>query len=196
MRTKLNLSKNPFTNRRLFWVAVAAVFFITLWTSLWITAEKSAINARASEVSGRIKAQADEVERIKLEQEQERQKKEASKVVLTDNQIYELASARRLIAFKAFSWNSMVSDIEKYVPENTRITSILINEILEGEKEATAALELKAIGKSAAQMTEMMTKLEQSKGLFSIGQAVQEQADGNETPFTLILTYRPSRGET
>ena len=175
-------------------MAVTAVFLITLWVGLWIAAEKAAVSAQADEINRRIKAQADEVERIKRTQEEEKQKKEASKIVLTEDQSYELAAARRLIAFKAFSWNKMVSDIEKYVPENARITSIVINEILEGGAEAAASVELKALGQNPAQMTEMMTKLEQSNGLFSIGQAVQEQSDGSETPFTLILTYRPYRG--
>ncbi len=175
-------------------MAVTAIFFLTLWVGLWIAAEKAAVSAQADQVSRRIKAQADEVNRIREEEEAKKREREASKIVLTQDQLDELALARRLIALKAFSWNKMVSDIEKYVPDNARITSIVISEILEGGTDAAAGVELRAIGQSAAQMTEMMTKLEQSNGLFSIDQAVQEQSDGSETPFTLILRYRPSRG--
>ena len=194
MRTNLNLSKYPFSNRRLFWIAVTVVFFVTLWTGLWINTEKSAVSARADDVSKQIKAQADNVAEIRKQQEEDKRKREESKVVLTEGQSYELLAARRLIAYKSLAWNRLIGDIEKYIPNDTRISSIAISEVLEGQSEVVAVLELRAIGKAVAQMTEMMTRLEQSEGLFSIEQAVQEQGDGSETPFVLNLTYRPSKG--
>ena len=70
--------------------------------------------------------------------------------------------------------------------------SIKVNEILESTDGAAAAIEIKAIGKTPAQMTEMMAKLNDSKGLFTLGQSTQEQiTDANEVPFTINATYSP-----
>ena len=44
-------------------------------------------------------------------------------------------------------------------------------------------------------MTEMMMNLEKSGGLFSVGETGQDATlESGETPFTLNLTYKPSRG--
>jgi hypothetical protein len=58
-----------------------------------------------------------------------------------------------------------------------------------------ARVEIKAIGTTAAEMTEMMANLEKSGGLFAVGNTGQEtMTENGETPFTLTLTYNPARG--
>jgi hypothetical protein len=167
------------------------VFLTSLWLALWVAAETSRVSARADQVEFQIKRNEDEVARIK--EEEERKKKELQMAVMSEEQSFELASARQLIERKAFSWNRLITDIEGYVPNNTRILSIKVNEILDANEGAAAAIEIKAIGQSPAQMTEMMAKLNDSNGLFTLGQSTQEQiTDTNEVPFTINITYRPS----
>jgi hypothetical protein len=195
MRTKLNLSTRPFTNHRLFWIALIAVYLTSLWLMLWFVSEKSGVIAKADAVKNRIESQkklADEATA-----DLDRRKKEEVRVVVTEQQAIELASARQLIQRKVFSWNKMISDMEEYVPQNARIISIKVDESATTADDAMARIQVKAIGTTPSEMTEMMINLEKSDGLFAVGETGQEATTENgETPFTLNLTYRPRRGNS
>jgi len=133
------------------------------------------------------------VERIKREEE-ERQKKEA-KIFLTEQDSYQLAAARQLIMRKSFAWDKMVGDLERFVPHNARILTIRVNGIARSDNGVVASLELSALGKSPAELTEMMTELGKSEGLFEVGDANQgEMTETGETPFTLELEYHQRGG--
>jgi len=193
MRTLVNLSSRPFTNHRIFWIALFVIYLTSLWLFLWMAAEKNRVIAKAENVKQRIEGQRKLAEDAKAEQE--RRKKEAQKIVVTEQQATELAGARQLIQRKVFSWNKMIGDIEEYVPKNTRIMSIKVDEITNTSEDAMARVQVKAIGTTPSEMTEMMINLEKSGGLFTVGEAGQETTtESGETPFTLNLTYRPSRG--
>jgi hypothetical protein len=195
MRTKLNLSTRPFTNHRLFWIALVAVYFIGLWLMLWFVSERGSVIAKADDLKRRIESQKQLAQEAK--DEQERRKKLDVKVQVTEQQAIELAAARQLIQRKVFSWNGMISDIEEYVPKNTRIISIKVDEIANTAEDAIARIQVKAIGTTPSEMTEMMINLEKSNGLFALGETGQEATTENgETPFTLNLTYRPRRGDS
>jgi Tfp pilus assembly protein PilN len=193
MRTYVNLSRRPFTNHRLFWIALIAVYFIGLWSVLWIGSERNRVLARQTVIQQRVEGQRaayDDVIR-----EQQRQKEQQQKVFISEEQKLQLASARQLIQRKSFSWNRMLSDLEGYVPKTTRIMSIKVDEIANGGEGVEARVEVKAIGTTAAEMTEMMANLEKSGGLFAVGNTGQEtMTENGETPFTLTLTYNPARG--
>jgi hypothetical protein len=195
MRTKLNLSTRPFTNHRLFWIALVAVYFTSLWLMLWFVSQKGGVIAKADDLKRRIESQKQLAQEAKTEQE--RRNREEVKVVVTEQQAIELAAARQLIQRKVFSWNRMIGDIEEYVPKNTRIISIKVDEIANTVEEAMARIQVKAIGTTASEMTEMMINLEKSGGLFVLGETGQDATTENgETPFTLNLTYRPRRGDS
>jgi len=194
MRTYVNLSRRPFTNHRLLWIGLAGVYFIAFWLFLWMTAEKGRVLAKQTELTQRIESQKQAAK--DAVEEQERRKREQQKIVLTEQQATQLASARRLIQRKAFLWNRMIGDIEEYVPKNTRIMSIKVAEIFNTADEVMARVEVKALGTTSDEMTAMMSNLEKSGGLFIVGETGQEATtDTGETPFTLSLIYKPSRGD-
>ena len=194
MRTYVNLSRRPFTNHRLLWIALAGVYFLAFWLFLWMTAEKGRVLAKQTELTQRIESQKQAAK--DAVDEQERRKREQQKIVLTEQQATQLASARRLIQRKAFLWNRMIGDIEEYVPKNTRIMSIKVAEIFNTADEVMARVEVKALGTTSDEMTAMMSNLEKSGGLFIVGETGQEATtDTGETPFTLSLIYKPSRGD-
>jgi hypothetical protein len=168
---------------------LVAVYFIALWLFLFMSSEKSRVIARQTEVKQRIDGQKADVERAKAELE--RRKLAERKVVLNEQQAMQLASARKLIQRKMFSWNKLIGDIEEYVPKNTRIMSIKVSTT----DEVMAQVQLKALGTTTDELTSMMGNLEKSGGLFIVGEAGQEATtDSGETPFTINLVYRPSRG--
>ncbi len=193
MRTHINLSARPFTNHRLFWIGLVAVYFVSFWLLLWMSNEKGRVLAKETETKQRIENQKEAAQRAR--EEQEKRKKEQEQIVLTDQQKIQLAAARQLIQRKAFSWNRMIGDIEEYIPKKARIVSIKVEEIVNTGEEAMARVQVKAAGATPAEMTEMMLNLEKSGGRFSVGDTQQDAVtDVGETPFTLNLTYRPARG--
>ena len=195
MRTYINLSRRPFTNHRLFWIAVITVYFTAFWLFLWMLSEKSSVVAKQAEITQRIEAQKEAA--AEAAREQERRKLEQTRIVLSEQQAMQLAAARQLIQRKAFSWNRMIGDIEDYVPNKTRIMSIKVEEIVNTSEDVTAKVQVKALGTSPDELTSMMTNLEKSNGLFFVGETGQEApAESGETPFTLNLIYKPLRGGT
>jgi predicted Holliday junction resolvase-like endonuclease len=193
MRTYLNLSTRPFTNHRLFWIAVIAVFFVSLWLLLWISAERSLVSAQVERLNRRISAQEELVKQAELD----RQAREQAQpdVKLDDQQRMQLAAARQLISRRAFSWNRLIGDIEQYVPKDARILSLKVDEVSTAHLSESAIIEVKALGKTTAQMTEMMELIEKSGGLFVLDQSGQDAAtDSGEVPFSLKLLYSASRG--
>lgn len=171
------------------------VYVTSLWLILWFVNEKANVVARADDAKKRIDSQKQLVK--EYSDERERRSKEQVKVVISEQQQIELAAARQLIGRKVFSWNKMLSDIEEYVPKQARITSIKVEEVADTPEEAMAKIEVKAVGATPGEMTEMMVNLEKSAGLFSVGATGQEATtEAGETPFTLNLTYRPRRGDS
>jgi len=194
MRTIVNLSKRPFSNRRLFWIIIGSAALVTAWFAFWITAEKSLVTARADRITQLVRDKDEQISELKQKQQQE--EKDAKQIVLSQEQMFELAAARRLIGSKAFSWNRLISDLEKFVPNNTRIADLKFSEVYNAGQGVAASVEIKAVGKSADQLTEMMTKLNESGGLFIIGKTGQDQMDErNEIPFTINVIYRPQGGD-
>lgn len=172
---------------------MAAVFFISLWLLLWISAEKNLVSAQVDRVNRRISEQEQLVNLADIERQKRSQSQQ--QIQIDDQQRMQLAAARQLILSKAFSWNRLVGDIETYIPKDARILSIKVDEIASGQQAANATVEIKALGKTAAQMTEMMDALEKSGGLFAVVQSGQDATtESGEVPFSLDLVYSPSRG--
>lgn len=194
MRTRINLSSRPFTNHRLLWIAVVATYFLALWLFLWMNSEKSRVLAKQTEIIQRMEGQK---QALKEAQEKEQRLKQLQqKTVLTEQQAIQLASARQLINKKVFSWNRMIGDIEEYVPKKARIVSIKVDEIGGAGQEVVASIRVKALGVTPAEMTEMMSNLENSGGRFIVGETGQDATvESGETPFTLNLIYKPFRGD-
>jgi hypothetical protein len=193
MRVTLNLSKRPFTNHRLFWIGVVSLLFVAFWLGLWMLDESSRVAAESDRVRNLIKAQEGEV--LRLKEEQEKRAQAEQQVYLSEIDSLQLASARRLIAAKAFSWNRLIGHVERYVPKDARVTGIQVTGASSENGSVIAQIEIKAVGKSAAQLTEMMSSLEGSSGLFQVRRFTQDAAtDAGEIPFALVLTYQPDRG--
>jgi Tfp pilus assembly protein PilN len=126
--------------------------------------------------------------------EREKKEREQRQILITDQEALELASARVLILQKSFSWDRMIGALEQLVPHQARIAAIKVEGISDAAG-SSARVQVKALGATTAQMTEMMTNIEKSGGLFVTGQADQDSTtDNGETPFTLELTYNPTRG--
>jgi hypothetical protein len=194
MRTTLNLSGRPFANRRLLYIAVASVLLISLWLYLWTISELGLVTAKANSATARVRDAQERLE--KANQENEKNAKAEQQPPISDLERLELASARQLLARRDFSFNHLIADLEPYVPKQARLTGLKIEKIAPLGQPISASVEIKALGESPAQMTEIMEKLEKSGGVFAVRQSTQEALqETNEVPFTLIVDYNPVRGE-
>ena len=193
MRTTLNLSGRPFANHRLVYVAIAAVLLLSLWLYLWTASQRSLVTARADSAAQRAR---DAQERLdKARQDKAVKAEEQQPTPVSDADRLELASARQLLARRAFSFNHVLATLEHYVPKSARLLGLKIEKVAPVGQPITANVEVKAVGQSAAAMTEMMEMVEKS-GVFVIRQSAQEASqDSNDVPFTLLLAYNPGGGE-
>jgi hypothetical protein len=193
MRTNLNLSRQPYTNRRLFWICLLALLFAGISVAFWTANGQARVASEINELKSQISAKQESLKQLK--DKAEKNQVVVTQTVLTEEQKYQLASARQLIAQKSFSWNNLLSDIEKYVPKRVRILSIKIDESAKPKDEGAVLIDIVAAGESPTQMTEMMTTIENSSGKFILDQAEQQATDEDgSTPFILKLIYRPVRG--
>jgi len=193
MRTSLNLSSRPFINHRLYWVAVVLVLAVCGWSWVWLNGQKLTAQAKADSIEAQIRAREADEERAKKEEEKRRIEK--MKMLLSEQEMYQLAAARQMISNKSFSWDRMIKDVDQYVPDNARVTNLKMTDFAAAGEGSVAQVELKALGKTTGEMTEMMKRLEDSNGRFRIAEAMQEQAnEAGEIPFTLQLQYKITRG--
>src|SRR5262249_14124441 len=140
MRTTINLSSRPFRNHRLLWMGILVVILVSTWSMMWVSAEKTRIANEAD-----IKAKSIETRRKDYEdhlKEEELRKQQAQTVVISDSDRYQLAAARILLQRKSLSWTRMLSDLEHYVPNDTRVTGIKVESVEEAGKAIIARLEV------------------------------------------------------
>src|SRR2546423_8532971 len=194
MRTTLNLSARPFVNHRLLYIAVAAIVLISLWLYLWTSSQRSLVSARADSLAVRVRDARDRLDRA--HQENQKNVKAQEQPPVSDLDRLELASARQLLARRAFSMNRVMADLEHFVPKDARLVGLKVEKVAPLGQPISASVEVKAVGKTPAQMTEMMEKIEKSGGVFAIHQSTQEASqETSEVPFTLVLVYTPGGGE-
>src|SRR5690349_13769767 len=100
MRTTLNLSGRPFANHRLLYVAIAAVLLLSLWLYLWTASQRSLVTAKADSAALRVR---DAQERLdKAQKDKAIKAGEQQPTPVSDAERLELASARQLLARRAF----------------------------------------------------------------------------------------------
>ena len=175
---QVNLARRPFANRKLFWIAVWSVFFLSLSIGLWAYTEKTTADVEARRLAGDVSDRERQVRQLK--EESEKRAQQAPTVQLTQQDAYELAAARRLITHKAFPWTKLINEIEARVPKQVRILSIKVNESVDEEAGVVGLVEVKALGKTPDQMTEMMAAFDDSGGLFMRGQSTPGSSDRDE----------------
>jgi hypothetical protein len=194
MRTTLNLAAKPFSNHRLIYVGIFAVLVVSLWLYGWTSSQRLLVTARANTLHTRVKDLQDQLDKVR--RDKEKADRDQQQPPVTDLDRLELASARQLLERRAFSFNRLISDLERYVPKKARLVGLKLDKIAPPGEPVSASVEVKALGQTAAQMTEMMEAVEKSGGLLTIRQSTQDAIQENgEVPFSLVLIYNPARGE-
>lgn len=190
MRPLVNLSNQPFRNRRLFWLAILLLFVVPSYFG------RNAINTlaqRENEIARRdaeIKKLQGDLNKI--------QKPASSDVAISTDQNRQLVTASELVARRAFSWSNLLNDIERNLPAGVRVLRVAVTQIQPTERdgaiggnENAATLGLTVIGKSNNDVTTMINKFHES-GRFKVSPLSKKAIEGTEdVEFDLKVEYFP-----
>lgn len=187
MRPLVNLSSEPFQNRRLFWVSIIVIFAVSVIFGAEIFSEVSGYQADIQQRQERIK---------KLELQLAKSIKPVrTDIKITPDQNFQLVAAHELISKKSFSWSQLLNDIEKNIPPGVRVLKIGIIQGSENAKLDTSnniVLAMDVIGKSQNEVTKMMDKFIAS-GKFNPLPVLQKPIEGSdEVEFSLKIDYFPT----
>ena len=188
MRPLVNLSNQPFRNRRLFWLAILLLFVVPAYFGLGAIGD---LARRQSEID------ALDAEIHRLEGEIKPGDKPASSdVKISADRNLQLVAASELIARRAFSWSQLLDDIERNLPAGVRVFRVGVVRIQPnergaagGENESAATLLMNVIGKSSADVTTMINKFQESRR-FKVSPVSAKPVEGTEEiEFDLKVEY-------
>src|SRR5262247_4427567 len=161
MRPLVNLSSQPFRNRRLFWLAILLLFAVPSYFGL------DAIGTLARREND-IKTLDDELKRLQGSLKTV-EKPTGANVTISADQNRQLVAASDLVARRAFSWSLLLNDIERNLPAGVRVLRVEVNQIQPDERDGAiggaqnaAVLSMTVIGKSGGDVTTMINKFNDS----------------------------------
>ena len=188
MRSLVNLSNQPFRNRRLFWLVILLLFVVPAYFGLGAIGdlarrqrEIDALDAEIQRLEGGVKAS---------------DKPASANVTISSDRNLQLVAASELIARRAFSWSQLLDDIERNLPGGVRVLRVAVAQIQPnerdaagGENESAATLIMTVIGKSGAEVTTMINKFHESRR-FRVSPVSAKPVEGTEeTEFDLKVEY-------
>jgi hypothetical protein len=188
MKLLVNLSSQPFRNRRLFWMAILLLFVIPSYFGL------DAIGALASR-QAELDALDAEIQRLQGALKTVEKPSTANVTISADRNL-QLVAASELIARRAFSWSQLLDDIERNLPAGVRVLRVAVAQIqpderdgATGENESAATLNMTVIGKSGNDVTAMINKFHESRR-FNVFPISKKPVEGTEEiEFDLKVEY-------
>ena len=189
MPTKLNLASKPFSNRSLPWVVTTVVVVVSLISLVFIVRATNRANAQAAAVQS-------DVNNLKRQEQELRQKVQAVKNSLTTEQLQTLSAAHTLVDRKHFSWSRLFADLESALPGNVRVKLIAVRGVTTRGDETLAELELTVVAKSPATVTDMIAEMDRG-GIFHAelrAQNLQRGRGESGAEYELYVIYRPRAG--
>lgn len=191
MKSITNLSGNPFRNRRLFWLAMLAIFVAATYAGL------SAIESRTS-AEREMTGYTSEIRMLETQLKKlEKPVRTTQAISLDENR--ELVAASDLIARRAFSWTQLLNDIERNLPPTVRVLRVAVSQITAEERDemvgggrlGAAELTLDVIGKTSLDVTSMINRFHESNR-FKVSPVSKKSVEGTEeVEFSLKVEYFP-----
>ena len=116
MRPLVNLSAEPFRNRRLFWLGIIVVVLLSTWWGLRSIRQLSQIDAQLAQREPAIRALEATAKEIDA--------KAPTTQVLSVEQARAYWNATGLINRKVFSWTLLLNDVERLIPRGVRVVKV------------------------------------------------------------------------
>lgn len=181
MRLNVNLAKNPFYNRRLFWLSFLVLMCALLLAGQWMLKEVSSAKTVASRLEQEVKKQQTELKTLEKQYNVPIQ-------ALNPTQIQEIKASVELIKQRSFSWTQMLSEFELALPKTIRIISITPTK---EEDTLNIPLKVKVYSKSVKDLTDMIAQMDKV-GVFQVNPVNQEvPLQNGDIGFTLDVLYNP-----
>lgn len=189
MSTRINLASKPFSNRSLPWVLTALITTISLLSLVFIVRATRIANAQANAVQS-------DINNLTKQEHELRQKAQAVKNALTNEQIQTLGAAQVLVDRKHFSWSRLFADLEAALPGIVRVKRIAVRGVTTRGNQTLAELELTVVAKNPATVTEMIADMSRA-GIFDAqlrSQTLQRGRGESGAEYELFVVYRPRAG--
>lgn len=204
MKPLVNLAREPFRNRRLFWLSVLAICGAATWFGMRAQSEKISLDRQLATAELQLDKAKKELGLASPKPKDPLNGKNtpASQITITPEENKELIAASDLIERRAFSWSQLLNDIERHIPRNVRVLRIAVNNVgakpsartangVAAEDDHSVALTMEVIGKSKTDVTLMITDFERT-GIFTMTPREVKLMEGIEdVSFTLDVEYRP-----
>jgi hypothetical protein len=192
MKPLTNLASEPFRNRRLFWLAIIAIFLIPSYFGLREIESMARLELDISNRTAIVKGLEGQLKKL--------EKPAKVNVVISTDQNRELAVASELIARRAFSWSQLLNDIERTLPPTVRVLRVAVTQIQPQDRDGTiganeiaANLTLDVVGKGGQDVTAMINKMLET-GRFKVFPLTKKPIEGTEeVEFSLKVDYFPPR---
>jgi Tfp pilus assembly protein PilN len=189
MPTKLNLASKPFSNRSLPWVVTALV--VTVSVLFLIVILRSARQTKAQADSIQV-----EINNLQAQEHALRQKAQAIRSSLTQDQLQALTAAHTLVDRKQFSWSRLFVDLEAALPGVVRVKRIAVRGVATRGDETFAELELTVVAKTPSIITDMIAQMNRD-GVFRPelrSQTLQRGRGESGAEYELAVNYKPRAG--
>jgi Tfp pilus assembly protein PilN len=189
MPTKLNLASKPFSNRSLPWVVTALV--VTVSVLFLIVILRSARQTKAQADSIQV-----DINNLQAQEHALRQKAQAIRSSLTQDQLQALTAAHTLVDRKQFSWSRLFVDLEAALPGVVRVKRIAVRGVATRGDETFAELELTVVAKTPSIITDMIAQMNRD-GVFRPelrSQTLQRGRGESGAEYELAVNYKPRAG--
>jgi Tfp pilus assembly protein PilN len=188
MRPLVNLSSQPFRNRRWFWLVILLLFTFPSYFGLDSIATLAGRQADLDTLDAEIQRLQSALKTV--------EKPGPTKVTISADRNLQLVAASELIARRSFSWSQLLDDIERNLPAGVRVLRVAVTQIqpnerngAAGENEYAATLNMIVIGKSGNDVTTMINKFYGS-GRFKVSPISKKPVEGTEEiEFDLKVEY-------
>jgi Tfp pilus assembly protein PilN len=191
MRIDLNLAREPFRNRSLFWLATTAGYLVAFVALMVVIARAADVGASTVELRAEIVDQEKTI--AELEDRIESIADERGRAVFQSEDREALDDARYLVIRRSFSWSRLLNDLETHVPSAARLESIEITELTGEGENLTVEMTVSGFSKTYAEMGELIASLDKTAGRFNAEprKIEPDELDG-EFAFEITVQYRPS----
>ena len=185
----LNLSTRPFPAYRLNNLALASVLIVLVLVSGWqaygfVQYSSMARAIRANERDARGEAEALRTHVAELESRLDRPEATAK--------LNEIEFLNQLIARRELAWTRLLANLEDMVPDSVHLVTLRPNI----DRTGGVVLSMQLEGRSIANVSEFVKRLEQSPVFEKVAVSVEEKRDptvSTDVEVTLTTNYYPQR---
>lgn len=191
MRIDLNLAREPFRNRSLFWLATTAGYLVAFVALMVVIARAADVGQNTVELQAELKDQEKTI--AEFQGRIESIADERGRAVFLPEDREALDDARYLVIRRSFSWSRLLNDLEAHVPAGARLDSIEITELTGEGENLVVEMSISGNSKTYDEMGQFIASLDKTAGRFNAEprQIGSDELD-SEFAFEITVHYRPS----